>query len=104
MGDVDATTEWAWWHGARPFGTICVAADQSHHHTSARRCSLSCALSRGPWSSYIGWRGGPGGVLPDARGRSRRERHVFREREVAGSQPVPMNLKMVMRKWVNSTP
>ena len=46
----------------------------------------------GPWSSYIGRRGGPGGVLPDARGRSRRERHVFRQREVAGSQPLPMTL------------
>ena len=40
-------------------GSICVAADQAHPHTSARRCSLSRALSRGPWCSYIGRRGGP---------------------------------------------
>src|SRR4051794_25068425 len=98
MGDVDATTERAWWHGARPFGAISIATDQAHHHASAHRYSLSRTLSRGPWSSYIGRGGRPGGVLSEARGRSRCERHVFREREVAGSQPVPMNLK-IMRKW-----
>src|SRR5450631_529814 len=98
MGDVDATTERAWWHGARPFGTISVAADQAHHHTSADRHSLSRPLSDGPWRSYIGRRGGPGGVLPDARRRSRREWHVFRQRALAGSQPLPVNLPMNLPK------
>src|SRR5450755_598976 len=92
MGDVDATTERAWRHGARPFGVISVAADQAHLHPSAYRHSLSRPLSDGPRRSYIGRRGGPGGVLPDARGRSRRERHVFGQRALAGSQPLPMNL------------
>src|SRR5262245_40655075 len=92
MGDVDATTEWTWWHGARPFGTISVPADQAHPRASARRYSLSLALSHGPWRTYVGRRGGPGRVLSDARGRPRRERHVFRQREVAGSLSLPMNL------------
>src|SRR6185437_4569625 len=94
MGDVDATTEWAWWDGARPLGKLSVAADQAHPRASARRCSLSLALSHGPWRSYIGRRGGPGGVLSDARGRPRRQWRVFRQREVAGSQSVPMNAQM----------
>src|SRR5471032_1833510 len=94
MGDVDATTERVWRHGARSFGVISVAADQAHPHPSAHRRSLSLPLSDGPWRSYIGRRGGPGGVLPDARGGSRRERHVFRQRALAGSQPLPMNLPM----------
>ena len=78
----------------------CVAADQAHPHTSTRCCSLPRALSHGPWSSYLGRRSGPGGVLPDARGRSRRERRVFRQREVAGSQPVSMNAQMGERDAV----
>src|SRR5215813_5542087 len=93
MGDVDAA-KWAWRHGARPFRTISVAADQAHPRTSADCHSLSRALSRGPWCAYIDRRGGPGGVLPDARGRPGCERRLFHQREMAGSQPVPMNAQM----------
>ena len=51
----------------RPFGTICVAPIKLTPRPNASPF-LSCALSHGPWRSYTGRRGGPGGFLSDARG------------------------------------